>query len=75
MCDFNTKRTELGGGKFSLDIRCEKTGLPITETGPYGMFCRKKCGIGKDKFAKLILENLFKALAVAADFRDKLKRR
>jgi len=74
MCDFKTKRTELGGGKFSLDIRCEKTGLPITETGPYGMFCRKKCDLGKCKAAKLVGETLIRGLAAMMEIRDKLRR-
>jgi hypothetical protein len=44
MCKILTTDTD-----GAIEVTCEISGKPITETGVYGMFCEDKCGFADEK--------------------------
>lgn len=75
MCDIKSEATPIGmKGEIVLDVTCKKTGLPITVSNEYGMFCRKMCDLGKNKAAKLVAMMLFRGVAGVFELRDKFRK-
>jgi hypothetical protein len=59
MCDPKGTADEKG----NVDIICQISGLPITESNEYGMFCANYCELEAARKAYEMLERLVKAFS------------
>lgn len=55
-------------GSVDVEIRCKTSGLPITITNEYGMFCAKLCNLEDNKVAKKQVDKLLGGLMSGLGF-------